>query len=114
MKVKFNDIVKIARSSCERCLAFKYELPCGIDDNIVKFLGSFGEPIYDLNLFTLLKMKSKDEYLIEGRLTATIIKFGIPKKLINTNLDKNSRKKDFESSLANWLSDKFNVSVTRD
>ena len=35
MNIKFYDIVKIARTSCNTCLTFKYEIPCEIDKNIV-------------------------------------------------------------------------------
>lgn len=114
MNIKFYDIVKIIRTSCHTCLTFKYEIPCEIDKNIVDFMKSFGTPMYDINTVNLLKIKTEDNYIIEGRLKRTIIKFGIPNMLKNTNINSNYRKLEFEANLGSWLSDKFEIPIIMD
>jgi len=112
MDINFLDIVNVTRSSCDKCLMFVYQVPCEIDKSIVSFMESFGEPMYDIDEVNLLKIESDDNYIIEGRLKRTNIKFRIPKKLENTiNIDSNYRKAEFEICLGKWLSSKYNIPI---
>ena len=70
---------------------------------------SFGEPIYNIDEVNLLKIESNDNYIIESRLKRTIIKFGIPKELENSDID--YRKAEFEICLGKWLSNKFSIPI---
>lgn len=104
--VKFSEIVKTERSGCKKCLTFIYTLPYQVDKNIVGYLKSFGNPLYPLKTVTLIRIDSKDEYHIESRLNKNVIKFLIPKKFDGKNLDKETRKLEFERCLVSWMENK--------
>ena len=111
MAVKFEEVVTIKRTSCHKCLTLIYSIPCKVDDNIVKYLKSFGDPIHPLKGIRLLRIDSKDGYKIESKLGKNAIKFAIPKKLENTDLASNIRKAEFEIALATWMSNKLDIPI---
>lgn len=113
MAIKFNDIVKNYRSSCDKCISIIYEMPCYVDKDISKYLTSFGTPLYDLNVNNLLKIASEDNYTIEAKLNKIYIKFGMPKELEYTNWDDTTRKLEFEKLLITWIEDKLQISVEK-
>lgn len=106
--MKFKNLVKEYKSSCPKCLSFFYQLPCGIDEDIIKHLSCFGKPKFDLNKTKFLKIISGDNYIIEGRKDRLTIKISIPKHLGS----KNNRKLEFEQAIAGWLSVKIGSTVS--
>jgi hypothetical protein len=110
--LKFSDIVKIKKSGCAKCLSLFYSLPCQIDRNITKYFTNFGKPVYPLKSVSLLRIDANGGYHIEGRLNAKVIKFVMPKKFNNTDLNKAVRKIEFESCLVKWISNKLNIQIS--
>jgi hypothetical protein len=109
--VKFNEVVTVKRTSCHKCLTLMYSIPCKVDDNIPKYLKSFGEPLWSLKSIRLLRIDSKDGYKIESKIGKNAIKFAIPKTLENTDLASNLRKQEFEIALAQWMANKLDIPI---
>lgn len=109
--LKFDEIVKVKRISCTKCLSLMYSLPCQLNREIVKHLEDFGKPLYPLKAVKLLRIDSKDGYKIDGKIGKNAIKFAIPKELENTDLSKIWRKIEFEACLGKWLSETLNMPV---
>jgi len=109
--VLFSEVVNIKRSSCKKCLALVYTIPCRLDENIADYMKGFGVPTYPLKAIKLLRIDTKDGYKIEGKMGKNTIKFAIPKHLEEKNLDKSSRKLEFEGYLKRWMTDKLDITM---
>jgi hypothetical protein len=109
MNIKFSDIVKSARKSCDKCLTFKYMVPCEVDKGIASFLKDFGDPDYNLDVVKFLEINSADGHKIKTKVGSIYVKFGVPKELEN-NINK-SRKKEFEKNIANWIENKLDIKI---
>lgn len=109
--VKFSEVVKVERTNCPTCVDLQYTLPCRIDKDIVNYMTSFGTPAYPLGSVRLLKIESTDGFRIEGKLEKNIIKFAMPKELDKTDLQKNSRRLEFDKKLAEWMTKKLDISI---
>jgi len=105
----FEDIVKIQRTACKKCLTFMYSLPCQVNAEIAKHLESFGKPIYPLKTVKLLRIDSKDGYKIDSKVGKNAIKFAIPKQLEGNPND--WRKCEFETALISWLAETLNMPI---
>ena len=103
MTIKLYDIIKIRRSSCTKCTALVYTLPCVVDKILAKYLTNFGEPLYNLDIADYLIIQNKERYSIEAQLGKNKIKFGMPKELENTDWNKTTKKIEFEQALREWL-----------
>jgi len=77
----------------------------------VDYFVDFGKPKYPLKSLKLLRIDSKDGYKIESKLGKNVIKFAIPKHLENSNLDADSRKKQFEEALIAWMTNKLDIEI---
>jgi hypothetical protein len=110
MIIKFTDIVKVSMKKCKTCFTLRYLIPCELEKDIVKYLANFDQPKFDLDTVSLLDIETSDDYKIKGRLGSVYIKFGIPKEFKN-KLEQ-SRKKEFEDSLAEWLGSKLQITIT--
>lgn len=106
----FKDIVKVQQTNCSKCLSFLYTLPCHINEDIAKYLASFGKPIYPLKIVKLLRIDSEDGCRIDAKLNKKGIKFSMPPKLKHEDED-NWRKIEFETHLAEWLANTLNIAV---
>jgi len=114
MLVKFQDIIHVNRTSCKKCVALLYEVPCPIDKKIVKYLGNFGKPMYNLGANVLLKIQTKDGHIIEGKLNKNYIKLGLPKKYENSDWDATTRKVEFEIALTEWIQDLLKITIIKE
>lgn len=110
--IKFTDLIKTKFSGCSKCFSILYALPCQVDKDIVGYLKSFGIPTYSLDKISLLRIEAGSGYSIESRLNAKVIKFVMPKKFKNSDLNKAVRKIEFEESLAKWMSNKLKIDIT--
>ena len=110
MIIKFVDIVKFTIKSCDTCFTLKYFIPCELEKDISGYLVNFDKPKFDLNTISLLDIETVDGYKIKGRLGDIYIKFGIPKEF--EDKPEQSRKKEFEDSLANWIASKLKITIT--
>lgn len=110
--IKFTDITKTKVSSCQKCFALLYALPCQLDNDIVDYLKGFGPPVYPVNSVSFLRIDTADGFHIEGKMKAKLIKFSMPKKFRNTDLDSILRKKEFEKGLIDWMSKKLKISIS--
>lgn len=108
---KFKDIVSIKRTSCAKCFTLMYSIPCRVDENIVSFLTSFGQPKYPLKVLKLLRIDNNDGYKIESKLGKNSIKFAMPKELENINIDTDAKKQAFENALSAWMSEKLGIEI---
>ena len=111
LMVTFSEVVKVRRTACKKCLSLIYDLPCKVDEKITSFLKSFGDPVYPLSTIRLLKIHSKDGYKINGKLGRKSIKLDLPKKLEHKDLNKESRKPEFEFYLKEWMSEKLDITI---
>ena len=109
-KIKFTDIVKSHIKKCDQCFQFVYFIPVDIDKTLVNFLTSFGEPVYNLDVLSLLQIETQDEYKIKGRLTNNYIYFSLPKKFKGTDLSA-TRKEEFEKCIAQWIESRLPISI---
>lgn len=109
--IEFEQVVSFSKAQCNQCFILKYELPRTIDKSIAEFFKPFGEVKYDINKVNLFKIVTEDNYIVEAKLKSTIIKFGLPRELKNTNIANNYRKELFEICLAEWLSNKFETPI---
>lgn len=105
----FEDIVKIQRTNCKKCLTFLYSLPCQVNKNIAKHLESFGKPIYPLKSVKLLRIDTKDGYKIDSKIGKNAIKFAIPKEL--EGKADTWRKAEFEVALISWLVETLDMPI---
>lgn len=112
MAIAFNEVVKIKKTTCMKCLSLLYTLPCKVDIDISEYLKGFGNPIYSLKTIKLLRIDTKDGYKIESKIGKNIIKFALPKILEGKDLDKESRKPEFEIQLADWISQKLDIFIS--
>jgi len=110
--MKFSEVVKTERTSCKVCFSILYTLPCQVDRDIPGYLKGFGEPLYPLKSVKLLRIDGKDGYKIESKVGKNLIKFAIPKTLENSNLNENERKIEFEKCLADWMTNKLDITIT--
>jgi len=113
IQVKFHDIIRIAHTSCKKCVSLVYEIPCPINKKLIKHLTNFGEPVYDLSKSILLQIENEDGHSIQAKLGRTYIKFGMPKVFENTDLDTTTRKLEFEKSLKNWMEEILPIILTK-
>lgn len=114
MAVLFNEVVKVKRTSCKKCLSLLYTIPCRVDKELATFLVDFGEPVYPLKTIKLLRIDSKDGYKIESKIGKNAVKFALPKNLEGEDLDKASRKIEFETRLTEWMSEKLDILIERE
>lgn len=110
--VKFSEIVKTKKSGCAKCLSVIYAIPCQVDRDLANYLKSFGKPVYPLKAVSFIRIDSGDGYHIEAKLKSKIIKLVIPKKFEKTDLDKTTRKAEFEKQLIDWMSAKLKIQIT--
>jgi len=110
--VKFSEAVKMKASGCAKCFAATYTLPCRLDPSIAKYLVSFGKPRYRLDAVKLLRIDTTDGFHIEGKIGLKTIKFTMPKNFAKLHINKIARKKEFEKSLAAWLTDTLKIQIT--
>lgn len=113
MQIHFNSIITFTRSSCKKCVALVYEVPCEVSKTLAKHLTNFGKPVYDLDTTALLKIKTDDDHTIETRIGRTYIKFGMPKSLEGTKLDETTRKLEFEESIRKWIEEALQIKITK-
>ena len=111
--VKFIDTVKIKKSGCTKCFSIFYILPCTINIEIADYLISFGKPLYRLNATSLLRIDTKDNFHIEGKIGSKKIKLVMPKEYLNKDWDSLERKNEFEKCLAKWISDRLKIEIER-
>lgn len=109
--VDFNDVVKTRKVSCKTCLSLWYTLPCRLDEDLITYLSNFGKPVYPIKTVKLLRINSKDGYKIDGKVGKNAIKFALPKHLEKKNLDKASRKLEFEKCLKEWMTNKLDITI---
>lgn len=107
----FNDVVKTRKVSCKTCLSLWYILPCRLDEEVISYFSKFGEPVYPIKSVKLLRINSKDGYKIEGKIGKNAIKFALPKHLEKQNLNKVSRKLEFEQYLKEWMTNKLDIII---
>lgn len=109
--VKFHDIVSAKISSCKKCYAVVYSLPCHIDKDIVKYFRNMGKPAYPLSVTRLLRINIKHGFYIEGTVGSKTIKFSMPKELENNSPSSIKENMIFVNNLSKWLSDKLNIQI---
>lgn len=73
---------------------------------------SFGSPKFNLSTTNLIKIEG-DGYTVECRLKRTEIKFSIPKHLEGKDLQKESRKPEFEENLRQWIESKLQMKIVK-
>lgn len=108
--IKFSEAVTIEEVSCRNCISFIYTLPCHLDETIVNYMMDIGNLVYPLGSIRLLKIRSNDGLVIEGKLNKNLLRLEIPKHLSSEN--KISRKSEFDIRLTNWIIDKLGINIT--
>lgn len=110
---RFDDIITLKYSTCKKCLAIIYSVPCEINKVFPKYFDSFGNVLYPLSQTNLVKIKTPDKYEIETRLGSTFIKFKLPENLKSNNLDQKSRKIEFEECLTKWIEKTVKIKIVK-
>ncbi len=112
--VGFSKIVKIRAKGCKKCFSIFYVLPCNLNPNIAKYLKkSFGSPLYNINIVKLLRINTSDGFRIEGVIGEKKIKFSMSKNYEKLHPNNIPKRKEFEESLAEWMSDTLKINVVR-
>jgi len=112
--IKFSELIKTKISGCAKCFSVLYVLPCQLDKDIAKyFKKSFGDPVYPLKSVSFVRINTHDGFHIEGRIRAKVIKFVMPKKYEKYNINKISKKIEFEDCLLKWLEVKLNIKIAK-
>lgn len=109
--IKFSEAVKIENMSCKSCISLLYTLPCRLDKDIVKYMTNIGTLAYPVGSIRLLKIISNDGFKIEGKLEKNTIKLEIPNTFSNTDINKIDKKIEFDTKLAEWISDKLDMDI---
>lgn len=112
MAIDFWDAIKLNTATCVKCMNFSYTVPCRVDSDIVKHFKSFGKPLYPLSAVRLFRIDCPDGHKVESKLGKNAVKLAIPKTLKGTDLDKTSRKLEFEKCLAAWVSEVLDIPIT--
>lgn len=110
--IKFADLIKTKTSGCAKCFAVTYALPCQLDKDIAGYLSSFGQPVYPMKSVSFLKIDTSDGFHIEGRMKSKVIKFTMPKKFEQSDINNIPRKIEFEKALSKWMSNKLNILIS--
>jgi len=108
---KFSEAVQTKTSGCAKCFSMIYTLPCILDKEVAKFLTSFGSPKYPLATVKLIRIDAADGFHIEGRIGTKTIKFVMPKKYEKVPIKTIEEKNRFEQCLANWMTQKLNITI---
>lgn len=112
-ELKYSDVIKVKRKSCNTCLTLIYSFPCEIDKSITGYMTAFGKSKYDLNTISLIQIEGDDAYAIRGKLKQTALSFSIPKRFEDQNLNEKTRRPEFERCLIKWIENKLNIKILK-
>jgi hypothetical protein len=112
--VKLSELITIKKVDCSKCFSILYALPYQIDKDIVNYLKYFGNPLYPINSISLIKIEISGGFVIESKIGSKVLKFSMPTKFKDVSEDKIVKKHKLEQLLAQWLSSKLKINITKD